>query len=334
MTEKRLRILHLEDNKNDATIVESTLINGGITAKIVWVESRADFTVAIEDGKMDLIIADYSLPSFDGLSALAMARERCPKIPFIFVSGVMGEETAIETLKLGATDYVLKGRLARLVPAVHRAMREVREEELAVENKKARGLLDKEVLILTKAMDATTDGIFLIEAMKPDFPLTYVNSTYQKIIGHDKKDILGKNYFSLTSLHFDQHIVEEIKSTLLQGKSFHDELLSFKKDDVQHCYSLRITPVHDGSGAITNYIGIKTDVTLIRDKNLEIKEQRENLLHVTRVGKLAEFVSSLAHEISQPLTAILSYAQAAQRLLGDREPQIKQIFQHIATNSG
>jgi len=242
---------------------------------------------------------------------------------------VIGEETAIETLKLGATDYVLKGRLARLVPAVHRAMREVREEELAVENKKARGLLDKEVLILTKAMDATTDGIFLIEAMKPDFPLTYVNSTYQKIIGHDKKDILGKNYFSLTSLHFDQHIVEEIKSTLLQGKSFHDELLSFKKDDVQHCYSLRITPVHDGSGAITNYIGIKTDVTLIRDKNLEIKEQRENLLHVTRVGKLAEFVSSLAHEISQPLTAILAYVQTLERLLKNSSPQVIEILQCV-----
>jgi signal transduction histidine kinase len=76
-------------------------------------------------------------------------------------------------------------------------------------------------------------------------------------------------------------------------------------------------------------VGNKTDTTLMKQRDLEILEQREELLHVTRVGKLAEFVSSLAHEISQPLTAILSYAQAAQRMLKDREPQLLEILQYI-----
>ena len=90
-------------------------------------QSRDDFVAALERGGVDLILSDFSLPAFDGLSALEIARARCPDIPFILVSGTLGEERAIDSLKSGATDYVLKQRLARLVPAVHRAMLEVKE---------------------------------------------------------------------------------------------------------------------------------------------------------------------------------------------------------------
>jgi signal transduction histidine kinase len=122
-----LRILHLEDDPNDAALVRSTLENGGIICAITCVQSRADFVAALERGGVDLILSDFSLPAFDGLSALEIARARCPDIPFILVSGTLGEERAIDSLKSGATDYVLKQRLARLVPAVHRAMLEVKE---------------------------------------------------------------------------------------------------------------------------------------------------------------------------------------------------------------
>ncbi len=88
----------------------------------------------------------------------------------------------------------------------------------------------------------------------------------------------------------------------------------------------------DSKGALTHYVGLQTDLTLMKERGLEIIEQREELLHVTRVGKLAEFVSSLAHEISQPLTAILSYAQAAQRMLAGREPEIQKILSYIVND--
>ena len=106
-------------------------------------------------------------------------------------------------------------------------------------------------------------------------------------------------------------------------------MLNFRKNGKNFWSSLRIAPVRDTNGAITHYVGIQTDITLMKQRDSEIEEQREELLHVTRVGKLAEFVSSLAHEISQPLTAILSYAQAAQRILADREPQLQEILQFI-----
>jgi len=120
-----LRILHLEDNCDDAALVTATLESQGITCATTRVDTRRDFMAALERGGIDLILSDFSLPTFDGLSALQIARTTLPDVPVILVSGTLGEELAIEALQKGATDYVLKERLARLAPAVRRAMLEV-----------------------------------------------------------------------------------------------------------------------------------------------------------------------------------------------------------------
>ena len=119
-----VRVLYLEDSEADAALVEALLVEGGIAYTLTRVETPEAFAAALEAGGFHLILSDNALPSYDGLSALAHARERCPEVPFIFVSGTLGEETAIESLKAGATDYVLKERLSRLVPAVRRALAE------------------------------------------------------------------------------------------------------------------------------------------------------------------------------------------------------------------
>jgi signal transduction histidine kinase len=123
----QLTILLLEDNQDDAELAVVALRAGGIEFVIVRAENRSEFVAAIETNDLDLILSDYALPSFDGLSALKIARQMLPDTPFIFVSGTMGEELAIESLKSGATDYVLKNRLARLGPAVVRALAETEE---------------------------------------------------------------------------------------------------------------------------------------------------------------------------------------------------------------
>jgi len=190
-------------------------------------------------------------------------------------------------------------------------------------------IAEEQIHIQTKAMESASDGIFIIGAKKFNFPIIYANSSFQVLTGYTKNEVMGQDYFLLYGVDADLRIVEEIKETIRQGKSFHGEMLNFRKNGKKFWSSLRITPVRDVSGAVTHYVGIQTDTTLMKQRNLEIEEQREELLHVTRVGKLAEFVSSLAHEISQPLTAILSYAQAAQRMLGSREPQLQEILQYI-----
>lgn len=122
-----LHVLHLEDDPRDTELIRDILEAEGIVSHVTRVETQTDFIASLERGGFDLILADYSLPSFDGLSALTIALERCPDLPFIFVSGALGEETAIEAVKGGATDYVLKERPSRIVPCVQRALLEVEE---------------------------------------------------------------------------------------------------------------------------------------------------------------------------------------------------------------
>ncbi len=119
-----VRVLYLEDSEADAALVEALLAEAGIAYELDRVETPEAFAAALEEGGFHIILADNALPSYDGLSALARVRERCPEVPFIFVSGTLGEETAIESLKAGATDYVIKERLSRLVPAIRRALAE------------------------------------------------------------------------------------------------------------------------------------------------------------------------------------------------------------------
>ena len=140
-----LRILHLEDNPADAELIQAILETEGIICDVTRVDTQADFFASIEHGGFDLILTDYTLPSFDGLSALKIALEKCPDVPFIFVSGTLGEEVAIEALKIGATDYILKQRLSRIVPSVHRALREAKERG---ERKRAEALLSEEKRLL------------------------------------------------------------------------------------------------------------------------------------------------------------------------------------------
>jgi signal transduction histidine kinase len=151
-----LRILHLEDNLLDAELIEANLCEGGVACQIQRIETRPEFVAATERNDFDIILADYSLPSFDGLAALEIAREKVPDTPFIIISGALGEELAIETLKSGATDYILKHRLERLVPSVLRAMREKAEREARRKAERERELLlEREQEARRKAEEAS-----------------------------------------------------------------------------------------------------------------------------------------------------------------------------------
>jgi CheY-like chemotaxis protein len=140
-----LCVLHLEDDARDAELVQAVLEGEGAICEVTRVETKAEFVAALENGGFDLILADYTLPSFGGLSALQMALEKSPDVPFIFVTGTLGEEVAIEALKIGATDYLFKDRLSRIGPCVHRALRGARER---AEGKRAEALLAGEKRLL------------------------------------------------------------------------------------------------------------------------------------------------------------------------------------------
>ncbi len=158
-----LRILHLEDDIRDAELVREMLLSEGIACDIVRVDTQAAFLDALETGGWGLIFADYSLPAFDGISALNLAKEKAPDIPFIFITGKMGEDRAIETLRHGATDYILKDNLSRLVPSVNRALRELREK---MERERGQEVLEFSHLLLQIVNRSTAMTSLLKEVLK------------------------------------------------------------------------------------------------------------------------------------------------------------------------
>jgi signal transduction histidine kinase len=129
-----VRIVLLEDSEPDSELIQQTLVRSGLNISMVTVDSIEQFGAELSGGPPDIILSDYWLPTFDGGTALEVAKQLSPDVPFIFVTGVFGEEVVIEMLKKGATDYVLKTRLSRLAPAVNRALREVQQRH---ENRKA-----------------------------------------------------------------------------------------------------------------------------------------------------------------------------------------------------
>lgn len=156
-----LRILMLEDVEIDAELAERVLRKGGIDFTSKRVEGERDFLESLGEFRPDLVLADYRLPSFDGLKALAITRDKRPETPFIFVTGTMGEDIAIETLKKGATDYVLKTQLSRLCSAVRRALEEAEER---TRRKRAEEELNKQREFLLRTIEALTHPFYVIDA--------------------------------------------------------------------------------------------------------------------------------------------------------------------------
>jgi len=184
--DKKLRILMLEDVAVDAELVEHQLQSEGILFSSKRVYTKEGFLKELRDFSPDLILADYSLPQFDGLSALAIAQEQSPEVPFILITGTMGEEFAIETLKKGATDYVLKQRLSRLVPSVKRALREVQEK---IELKRAEEALRDSEEKYRVVFENTGTATIIFEE---DMTISLANRETEKLSGYSKEEIEGK----------------------------------------------------------------------------------------------------------------------------------------------
>ncbi|MHB8910712.1 MAG: helix-turn-helix transcriptional regulator [Syntrophales bacterium] len=234
-----LRILILEDVPTDAELIQFELREGGTTFTPRCVKDKTSYVKAIDEFSPDIILSDYSLPSFDGLSALKLAGQKCPDVPFVFVSGALGEETAIELLKQGATDYVLKSRLSRLGPAVARALQEVKErqEKKAAEQAlelKTRGLEEAntalKVLLKHREEDkAALEEQVLTNVRKLIFPylenlkhlqLNEQQAAQVKIIEENLKNIVSPFLHNLTSSYLELTPREiQIANLVKEGKT-------------------------------------------------------------------------------------------------------------------
>src|SRR5438552_7564236 len=186
MMGKESMILILEDCATDAELVERELRKGGIAFVANRVETEAGFTEALRKSVPDLVLADYRLGSFDGLNALALLRSSCPDVPFVLISGVAGEELAIEALTKGAADYVLKDRIYRLVPAVKQAL------ELAERRRAERAARETE-----RKFFALTETLPAVVFVHQEGKFLYLHPAVERILGYSPEELLGTVFWEI-----------------------------------------------------------------------------------------------------------------------------------------
>jgi PAS domain S-box-containing protein len=271
-----LRILDLEDDPVDTELIQANLMAGGISCEMTRVQTRADFEAALENGDFDLVLSDYSLPSFDGLSALKLAKEIRPEVPFILVSGVIGEERAIEVLKSGATDYVLKQRLERLVPAVRRAVREAEER---IERRRAEEALrrsEERYRTLVEQIPAVT---YIQEPAESDNPkaVTYISPQYETMLGYSAEaEMIDEEHWYKT-LHPEdrERVLAEDARTDESGESFDIEYRIIAGDGRVVWVRDQATLVRDEGGKDLYWLGVQYDITEQKRTEEALREVRE-----------------------------------------------------------
>jgi PAS domain S-box-containing protein len=325
-----LRILYLEDDPKDAELVEETLATDGIRCRVMRVETKADFIAALEKGGIDLILADYTLPSFDGLSALKIAQEGWPQVPLIFVSGTLGEEVAIEALKIGATDYVFKTRLSRIVPSVQRALREA-EERIGLS--RAEEALRRSEVYLAEAQKLSHTGSFGWDVSSGKI---YWSQETFRIFGYEPPAEPSLELVLHRTHPQDRALVRRLIDRIVQNRKDFDFEHRLLMPDGSVKY-LRVVgrPSKEGSGGF-EFVGAVTDVTErkqaeeeLRQKEVSLREAQTELAHVSRVTTLGELAASIAHELNQPLTGMVTNANAGLHWLAGDAPNLAEVREAI-----
>ena len=306
---KALRILNLEDDPLDTELIHTTLIDGGIACEVARVQTRADFVAALEQEGFDLVLSDYSLPSFDGLSALQVRQEISPELPFILVSGTLGEDAAIESLTSGATDYVLKHRLERLVPAVRRAVREAEER---IKRKRTEKALRRSEERLRLAVESTGLGTWDFNPITGDLRW---DERCKALFGLPPEAEADYGLF-LEGLHSeDREWVEQVVQSTLEPESRGEYDIEYRtvriEDGVERWVAARGRVLFDEAGRAVRFIGTVLDIT-------ERKRAEEALRRVREVerGRIAR---ELHDGALQDLTYALAEAQLIRTLSEDQQ---------------
>jgi PAS domain S-box-containing protein len=308
-----LHILHLEDNPRDAALVQSTLEAEGIACATICVQNRADFVVALEHGGIDLVLSDFSLPAFDGLSAMETVRAQWPAIPVILVSGTLGEERAIEALKCGATDYVLKERLGRLAPAVRRAMQEV---ESRAKNRQTEAALQEMEQRLHIVFNESPLGIALVGV---DGRPILTNAALQKMLGYTGEELSRMRFIDFT--HPDDCVADtELYQQLIHGarKSYQIQKRYLRKDGKLVWARLTVSVAREAQSQAVLAIAMVEDITERRDLEAQFIEAQK----MEAIGHLA---GGVAHDFNNILAVIMGYSDLLTSELGPDSPLRKDV---------
>jgi two-component system, cell cycle sensor histidine kinase and response regulator CckA len=294
-----MKILHLEDNRLDAELAAVVLTAEFPGCSIVVVSDREDFLAHLASDPPDLILSDFTLPAFCGLEALALARQRAPDIPFVFLSGTIGEERAIAAVRAGAYDYVIKGNTTRLPIVARRALDDFAKRRV---HEKGERRLRELAYIIEHASEA-----IVVSDMAGR--ITLWNDGAARLYGISAADTVGRlseDIFSRTEL---VHVRAAREATLETGE-WQRELNITTHDGRDIVVDVRMTLVRDAAGSPNARLTIATDIT-------ERKKLEDQFLRAQRLDSLGLLAAGIAHDFNNVLAPIIMAAPLLRRRATD-----------------
>jgi len=316
--EEKLKILLAEDNSNDVKLLDRELKKEKTQFEMRVVDSEPDFRREIENFKPDIIISDYSMPVFDGMSALRIKKEICPEIPFIIVTGSINEETAVICLKAGADDYVIKEQISQINKAIKTALntyvinREIKEaEEALIESEEKYRTLVENLAI----------GVYQIA---PDGKILEINPAMRRIIGFDTEDNpkeynpeMLKNYTS-----WDFYPDRKVRESFLESIRNHGEIrniemqiFNIRKELIW--VSITAKGRFDENGILLFIDGVLEDISARKAAEAQLIEAKEKAEEMNRLK--SNFLANMSHELRTPMVGILGFSEILSNDLENEE---------------
>lgn len=296
-----IRVLIVEDSDNDKELLLQELRRGGYDPDYICIETETAMNAALDQQKWDIIISDYSLPQFNGLKALEIAKNRHLEIPFILISGTIGEELAVNAMKEGASDYLMKDNIKRLIPTIDRELKDAerRRQQILAEE----ALKESELRFRILAESAPV-GIFTTDSQGST---TYVNPRWCQISKLNFEEALGNGWLKAVHPEDMENLALNWEKSASASIASNAEYRFINPDGFVVWVIGQAVPQKDDNGNIYGYIGTITDITERKTMEADLIVSKEKAEQSDRLK--TAFLHNISHEIRTPLNSIVGFSK-------------------------